>query len=227
MKKTLVLLLVAPLGCILVDCGAGASCSPQPFVKGNRYIFITESAFDGNLGGISGANLKCQQAAEIAGLLGHYVAVLQGGTKINPGESPVINFTGGVVIPLESITELNNVMWSLSLESFVCQSNDINCTTALTNSQAYNVWTGITPNNIGGGWTNYESTPVKNSCDNWTSRDVSNSGVIGYMNWGWSQTLNAPSDTRGGDASPSIPSSWAVYSSQTCDTQYKLYCVTN
>lgn len=45
-------------------------------VTANNYVFVTSSTFDGNLGGVAGADMKCATAATQAGLPGTYKAWL-------------------------------------------------------------------------------------------------------------------------------------------------------
>jgi hypothetical protein len=60
-----------------------------------RYIFATSGLFDGNLGGLDGADQKCQDAAFAAGLDGQYLAWLSkvGGPIIGePASGPLHRF---------------------------------------------------------------------------------------------------------------------------------------
>lgn len=49
---------------------------PAPPFCGKKIIFLTSNVFNGNLGGLSGADLKCQSAAMAAGLSGTFKAWL-------------------------------------------------------------------------------------------------------------------------------------------------------
>ena len=51
------------------------ACSPTP-----KRVFVTSSTFDGNLGGLAGADVKCQGAATTAGLPGTFRAWLSDST---------------------------------------------------------------------------------------------------------------------------------------------------
>jgi len=53
-----------------------SQCIPQYGVR----VFVTSSSWNGNLGGLSGAGAKCQQAADAAGLGGTWVAWLSDST---------------------------------------------------------------------------------------------------------------------------------------------------
>ena len=49
---------------------------PSPCGAGARCVFVTQNTWDGNLGGLAGADQKCQAAANAAGLPGTYKAWL-------------------------------------------------------------------------------------------------------------------------------------------------------
>jgi hypothetical protein len=58
----------------------GWSCSAQlPGSPGDKIVFVTQGTWNGNLGGIAGADQKCQQEAQQAGLQGTFVAWLSDG----------------------------------------------------------------------------------------------------------------------------------------------------
>jgi TolB-like protein len=54
----------------------------------SKIVFVTSAKYTGNLGGVAGADVKCQQLAEAAGLLGSYKAWLSDKTS-----SPAATFT--------------------------------------------------------------------------------------------------------------------------------------
>jgi len=58
----------------------------------NRFVFVTSRAYNGNLGGVEGADAKCQQAANDAGLFGTYLAWISDGSQ-----SPATRFDRSVV----------------------------------------------------------------------------------------------------------------------------------
>lgn len=63
---------IAPL------CGGCFWSTPSAEVSSNadKRMFVTRSKFSGNLSGLSGADAKCQTAANAAGLKGTYIAFL-------------------------------------------------------------------------------------------------------------------------------------------------------
>jgi len=63
--------------CVLPPCGAGGPCR----------VFLSSTRYEGNLGGLSGADAKCQGLAAAAGLPGTYKAWLS-----DPTSSPISRF---------------------------------------------------------------------------------------------------------------------------------------
>lgn len=48
----------------------------EPKLTGVKHIFLTKTTYDGNLGGLAGADEKCQAAANAYGVPGSYIAFL-------------------------------------------------------------------------------------------------------------------------------------------------------
>lgn len=61
-------------------------CSAKTAVINGKIVFITSQAYDGNLGGVAGANATCQMHAKNAGLSGTYKAWIAD-SKTNPWTS--------------------------------------------------------------------------------------------------------------------------------------------
>jgi Putative metal-binding motif len=63
------------------DDGVDNDCNPDtPDEQPGKIIFITSQTFNGNLGGLAGADAKCQQLADAAGLGGTFKAWLSDST---------------------------------------------------------------------------------------------------------------------------------------------------
>jgi hypothetical protein len=58
----------------------------------HKIVFATSLGFDGNLGGLAGADMKCQARAQAAGLPGTYLAWLS-----DPTGSPLTRFTQSTI----------------------------------------------------------------------------------------------------------------------------------
>ena len=103
MKKTLLFLLVLVLlGTMGITGLAWAQVQlPTPYKKitkppppppPSKIVFVTSEVYNGNLGGVSGADWRCQQLAQRANLPGTYKAWISGpgpqtGPPIGPGET--------------------------------------------------------------------------------------------------------------------------------------------
>src|SRR5687768_1978989 len=66
---------------------SGSATSPE------HRVFLTSVSYDGNLGGVAGANAKCQLRAEAAGRTGRWRAILNGPGSIQVN-GPVLDFKG-------------------------------------------------------------------------------------------------------------------------------------
>jgi len=78
------------------ECDDGANedgdgCSAE-CVKEFRYVFVTGDVYGSDLGGLAGADEKCQEAAAVAGLPGEYAAWLSDGN-----ESPASRFVHSTI----------------------------------------------------------------------------------------------------------------------------------
>jgi len=68
------------------SCSAGFSCVSNSCVSANKFVFVSSGNFNGNLGGLSGADATCNSLASTAGLTGRtFVAWLSDGTT-NAGD---------------------------------------------------------------------------------------------------------------------------------------------
>lgn len=135
-------------------------------------IFETSTSYDGNLGGISGADAKCATRAAAAGLAGTYKAMISAGTTYARQrlaiQGSVVNTHG------QTVATSRSTMWSPSW------SNAINYTESNVSSGA-GVWTGFDGGGTGKLNPNY-------MCDRFTSSSSSKSGQWGL---GWISNFQA------------------------------------
>lgn len=91
--------------------GSKYVCAPDlaPDTTGFRYIFVTSQFYTGNLGGLAGADAKCQQLADAASLPGSYFAFL-GATGIAAGDRITgdyeLRLTDGVTVVANNKADL-------------------------------------------------------------------------------------------------------------------------
>lgn len=128
----------------LATCVSGGTCR----------VFTTSSPYDGNLGGISGANANCQLKADSASLGGIWNAFLADGT-FPPAH---INYDATVTYVLAVSRKVVATPGSLSSSSNLSNAIHEN---ELGSTSGGAVWTGYT--NTG--------TDSSNNCNGWTSND--------------------------------------------------------
>jgi hypothetical protein len=173
-----------------VTCGGDVPC----------YVFVTDTAYTGNLGGVAGADTICQNDAVAHGLPGTYKAWLSNHWVFDqPNSGPITRFTNPVG-PYERVdgvqvspswTDLITVPWTIE--------HPINLTAG-----------GV---QISGGqltWTNTyadgkaSSNNLNNTCQDWTSADGTYVGEFGMAD--------------------ETSSYWSAYNFTTCDTLRPFYC---
>lgn len=164
------------------DCEI-ASCVSNVCDTTDRTVFVTVAAFTGNFGGLSGADARCQAAADAAGLYGTYKAFLSDGTA--SAASRMTSTSGRYVL--------------------------VNGTAVANNGAEFFSSTHLAPINIGENGSlqngaevftgsNGPGNPVGGNCNNWTdgsSRQVGFQGLTHQSNDQWSSAYDQFCD-RGG-----------------------------
>jgi hypothetical protein len=84
------------------ECGTSSASSKYVSVIVTKKVFVTSQTWDGNLGGLSGADTKCQTAASNAGLSGTYKAWLSSGvlyatSRLNHSPYPYVRTDGATI----------------------------------------------------------------------------------------------------------------------------------
>lgn len=170
----------------------------------HHLIFVSSVAYSGDLGGLRGADDKCQTLASKANLPGKYAAILSDATvfartRININR-PVRNISDQYFTGIVALDE--DQFWSGRLE------NPVRCDEygRAPISGGYAVWTA----------TYFTQTlPVElrsdgmNSCSDWTSSSSSLSALVGY------------SEDQGLNFLHWHPTSWV----SACSDMRKLYCI--
>jgi len=173
--------LTAALGTYQITVSAVGAGSPQTInftlqVLPRKRVFVTAATWNGNLGGLSGADTKCNTEASAAGLSGTYTAWLSTTTvhakdRISDGLYTRVN---GTVIAFDK-NDLIDGQLQVS----------IRFTAANEQAQDWVVWTGTNPN----------GTVIANAhCNNWTSQTNGVNGRIGdnnIANSNWTSAYNA------------------------------------
>ncbi len=162
-----------------------AQPSPTPVTNLPKRVFVTSTYYDGNLGGLNGADAKCQVSANDAKLGGVWMAWLSdsktsAAQRLNHNSGPYIN----------SISLANNAFnvasnWNDLISGKF--NNTISLNEKNSFASSYLVWTGTKTN----------GDAINATCNDWTSSSSSSSvsgytGVSGRYDALWTQAQNSP-----------------------------------
>ena len=136
----------------------------------DRWVFVTESAHTGDLGGLEGADAICQAEAVEAGLLGTYIAWIST-TDVGPADRfahpPASNYmlVDGTIIATN---------WDDLTDGRLLHGIDLTATGVLT-------WEGVWTNTKfhDGSPYNIYGNPAEDSCNEWTSASGNHLGAFG------------------------------------------------
>lgn len=160
-----------------------------------KHVFVTSQTYDGDLGGIDGADEKCQSRANAANLPGSYRAWISDG--FGEGHSPISRFNEAVV---PYILVNGDIVASNSIDLF-------NPVSELTNPIDVDefgnlvvdddfVWT-----NVG---ANGDAATESTDCQDWESNLDFNIGAFG--------------------SAIDIDFAWTSFGTIACDASQRLYC---
>ncbi|WAS94535.1 DUF1554 domain-containing protein [Nannocystis punicea] len=139
-------------------------------------VFVTSTTYNGNLGGLAGAQAKCQARADAADLGGTWDAWIGTASSVPADRFPLV---------LQSYVRLDGVevapsTWALLTSNLTAtiHVNEYGQSIAVGNT-----WTGL----------NADGSLHSSTCQNWTSTSgYGRSGRVDYTNGGWtSQTSEA------------------------------------
>jgi len=179
---------VAANGTVMITC-------PSPG-QTSKKVFLTSALYSGNLGGLAGADMLCQNLAITAGLSGTFKAWLS-----DSNQSPYSRFTH----PTQNYVRVDGVLVAIGWQGITSGiiQNPINVTEIGT----------IVNDNTNGAWTNTMDTGLawtasaNGTCTDWTSENTSQNTevILGsnmHTDYGWT---------------------WGFYSF-SCQAHYRLYC---
>lgn len=135
-------------------------CSPA-LAQEHVQVFVTPAAFDGNLGGLNGADSICTNAANDAGLSGNWTAWLStsGADARDRIQDAEYRLVDGTVVA----NDLNDLT-----DGSLDHPIDVDANGAIV-GESVAVWTGTVP----------AGTVSENTCTNWTSDTAVPTCVIG------------------------------------------------
>jgi len=147
-----------------------------------KNVFVTSTTYEGNLGGLAGADATCNAVASGAGLPGVYRAWLSDSTA-----SPSTRFTQSPIYELPNGLDISNSGWPDLTDGTLYTPIDVS-------------ELGTTVGNVPV-WTNTmaDGTSDEYSCANWTSAssgDLGSEGFSGQTDYAWSDGDYASCDHR-------------------------------
>jgi hypothetical protein len=135
----------------------------------NKIVFVSSETYTGNLGGISGANDKCDQLAQNAGLTGSYKAWISN-SKSTPATT--FNRSKGPYVLVDQTIVANN--WNDLTDSILNKSINLTESGALVNALS-KAWTNTHPDG------SIISLTTTESCSDFTSVDAQYTAVTGTI----------------------------------------------
>lgn len=167
----------AKAGMIVVNDCTPKWCGPDGLLRSlktgklDRAVraFVSSTEYDGDLGGIAGANAKCQARAEAANLGGRWFAVLswEDGTVDLDADLQADDLTAYRTVTDTTITTACNRLWDTTVNLAAAINVD---ETGAAGALGTDVWTGS---------TNAGNVNSGNTCSNWTSNAGGVNGAFG------------------------------------------------
>ncbi len=153
-----------------------ASCTTGDTIS--KFVFVSSATdYTGNLGGLAGADAKCQARADAAGLTGTYKAWLSSSTV--SASSRLTHNTGPYMLLKQGYIIANN--WSDLIDGTLARP--INVTETGTEASSNIIWTNTT--------TAGEIKSASATCSDWTS-------ISGYVQVGQAATSSIWTDYASG-----------------------------
>ncbi|NUN04819.1 MAG: DUF1554 domain-containing protein [Bdellovibrio sp.] len=172
---------------------------------GHARMFVTSTTYDGNLGGIAGADAKCQARADAASLGGTWKAIISDSTtsaksRMKLRLKPVFNLAGELMwnpaVPLmvsnDSVISTVAAPWGSTVSSIANNPEITELGTLVSGTTS--VWTGTTRAGLS----------HSGHCTNWTSNGAV-TGIIG--------------------STDVTTVSWIFTTSGNCTSSYRLFCL--
>ena len=141
------------------------------FASESVFVFVTSKRYDGNLGGIEGADKICQKHAEAADLPGEYKAWLSSSAEQSPAHT--FNKSTKPYILKENTLVANNWDNFTSSEHLAAITFDEN---GFNVGYQTRVWTGTSTRGEDLG---------KENCNGWRSNNINESGWVGIVSKFW------------------------------------------
>lgn len=154
-----------------------------------KYIFVTSTSYDGNLGGVSGADDKCQAHADLAGLPGTYLAWISDGTDTPDSR---FNENPGIYKLTDETTIATD--WADLIDGTLSTAIDLD---ESGNAAPSSAWTDVEDDGTD------NTTNATDRCQNWTSNTSGNDGRRG--------STSSTTSTWTSTATSSCDNTYALY----------------
>lgn len=172
-----------------------------PAFCSKKVIFLTSQQFDGNLGGLAGADAKCQTAATAGGLSGTFKAWMSDTTisardRLTHNPAPYIRTDGATIANNWADLTDYHIKEPIMCDEF----KECSAYVEMFHNDTWRVstWTGT--------WANGSAYPNPVMfCDNWSAGDGSKQGSYGLAS--------------------SIDEHWTDNSPMGCQNILRLYCI--
>ena len=177
--------------------GGGGGCTRT------KRIFTTSTTYNGNLGGIAGADTKCQTRADAAGLGGTWKAIV----SIGNSNSPLTDKAKGRIgYDWDVLTNVHGVPLISSYQIWVVEdlSNGQFKGVALNMRMEFDEF-GNKVSGVAWSGSTDEGEPSGNDCNDWTSNSAAFDGTYGLT---YDRTAN-----------------WISNTTLDCANNFRLYCV--
>jgi hypothetical protein len=171
------------LACVFDTSGNLMATSSSSFVTiGTDYklAFVTAATFDGNLGGVSGANTKCDTAATNASLSGTWKAILA------DDSNDIFNNIGSSAVQIYDLSGNFLAASFADLASYTTVGTNAVAVdeTGTAVASGAKVWTGATGSGAASG----------SACSNWSSANGAVYGIYGETRTDYGEWLNYSSN---------------------------------
>ena len=183
-----------------------ATGDSEPEPEDTRLVFVTSDAYEGDLGGLRGADGICQSHADSAGLDGTFRAWLSDSVS-SPATDPTFYKHDGPYVRVDGATvaaswdDLTDATLLARIEVDETGGHPLKQAIESGSSTIIRIWTNTssTGTSISAG----SAIPAQNSCQEWTSgsNDRSTTGALElgpYVDTYWTQRYNAHCDLPAG-----------------------------
>ncbi len=160
----------------------------------NKKVFLTESTFTGNLGGVMGADAKCQAEAARASLPGEFRAWISDGVSSPQQDWPALVDGGPFLYYVLVDRDIASSLIALTLDSLFVDMSQLWYPFLYINIDQFGVWHNELGDKVWTGVTDYEEPWAcscgdsrHDNCNGWTDESAD-----GVFRGGWGEPIWSP-----------------------------------